>query len=60
MDVDLRRTQSFWETPRNLVIVVGAAGAIAGVAAGFLGYKIGQTPGHGRSSSTCCRRHKND
>ena len=44
MDLQLRRKQTFWETPRNLAIVVGAAVAIAGAGAGFLGYKIGQTP----------------
>jgi hypothetical protein len=38
MDVNLRRKQDFWETPRNIVILVGVAAA----AAGALGYKIGQ------------------
>jgi hypothetical protein len=44
MDIELRRKQIFWETPRNLAIVVGAAVAIVGALAGFIGYKIGQTP----------------
>ena len=35
--------QTFWETPRNLAIVLGAAAKIAAVF-GVLGYKIGQTP----------------
>jgi hypothetical protein len=32
------------ETPRNIAIMVGATAAIIGAIAGFIGYKIGQTP----------------
>jgi hypothetical protein len=39
-DLDLRRKQGFWETPRHIILLVGATAAIAGA----LGYKIGQTP----------------
>jgi hypothetical protein len=39
-DLDLKRKQSFWETPKAIAIIVGATAAIAGV----LGYKIGSTP----------------
>ena len=44
LDLDLRRKQTFWETPRNLALVVGAVVALSGLIFGALGYKIGQTP----------------
>jgi hypothetical protein len=44
MDLELRRKQVFWETPRNLAIVLGAMAAIFAAVFGVLGYKIGQTP----------------
>jgi hypothetical protein len=44
VDLDLRRKQGFWETPRNIAILLGATAAIVGAAAGFVGFKIGQTP----------------
>jgi hypothetical protein len=44
MDIELRRKQTFWETPRNLAIVLGAMAAIFAAVFGALGYKIGQTP----------------
>jgi hypothetical protein len=34
----LRQKQSFWETPRNITLIVAAAAGIAGV----LGFKLGQ------------------
>jgi hypothetical protein len=43
-DLNLRRKQTFWETPRNLAIVLGAMAAIFAAVFGALGYKIGQTP----------------
>lgn len=43
-DLNLRRKQGFWETPRNLAIVLGAMAAIFAAIFGVLGYKIGQTP----------------
>ena len=44
MDIELRRKQTFWETPRNLAIVLGAMAAVFAAVFGVLGYKIGQTP----------------
>jgi hypothetical protein len=40
VDLDLRRKQSFWETPRNLALLLAATAAIAGA----VGFKIGQSP----------------
>jgi hypothetical protein len=37
-DLKLRQKQSFWETPRNITLIVAAAAGIAGV----LGFKLGQ------------------
>jgi hypothetical protein len=39
VDLDLRRKQSFWETPRNIALLLAATAAIAGA----VGFKIGQT-----------------
>jgi hypothetical protein len=44
LDLDLRRKQTFWETPRNLALVVGAVVALSGLIFGLVGYRIGQTP----------------
>jgi hypothetical protein len=44
MDIELRRKQVAWETPRNIAILAGAVAALAGIVFGVLGYKIGQTP----------------
>jgi hypothetical protein len=44
VDLDLRRKQAFWETPRNIAVLLGATAALAGLVFGLLGYKIGQTP----------------
>jgi hypothetical protein len=43
-DLDLKRKQGFWETPRNLSIVLGAWTAIMAAIFGVLGYKIGSAP----------------
>jgi hypothetical protein len=37
MDLDLRRKRDIWENPRNIVILLGVAAAIAAV----VGYEIG-------------------
>jgi hypothetical protein len=37
-DLNLKKQQSIWETPRNIAILVTSVAAIAG----FLGFKIGQ------------------
>jgi hypothetical protein len=41
-DLDLRKKQIAWETPRNIAILVGAVAAITGAIAGWTGYRIGQ------------------
>jgi len=38
VDLALKKKQAFWESPRNLAIIVAAAAGIAGV----LGFKLGQ------------------
>lgn len=38
MQADLRLKQAFWETPRNITVLIGVAIGIAGV----LGFKLGQ------------------
>lgn len=40
LDVLLRRKQSFWETPRAILLIVATTAAVAGL----LGWKIGSTP----------------
>jgi hypothetical protein len=44
-DLNLRRKQDMWETPRNIAILAGAVAALTAAVAGFVGFKIGQTPG---------------
>jgi hypothetical protein len=44
MDIELRRKQIIWETPRNIIILLGTMAAIFAAGFGVLGYKIGQTP----------------
>jgi hypothetical protein len=39
-DLLLKTRQGFWETPRNLAIIVGAVAAIAGL----IGFKLGSQP----------------
>ena len=39
-DLLLKTRQGFWESPRNLAIVVGAVAAIAGL----IGFKLGSQP----------------
>jgi hypothetical protein len=43
-DLDLRKKQIVWETPRNIAIVIGAWAAIMAAVFGVLGYKIGSAP----------------
>lgn len=40
-DIELRRKQIVWETPRNLAILLGTWAAIMAAVFGVLGYKIG-------------------
>jgi hypothetical protein len=44
LDVLLRRKQTFWETPRAILLIVATTAALIGAGAGFLGYKIGSAP----------------
>lgn len=44
LEILLRRKQGFWETPRNLAIVLGTAVALAGLVFGTIGYKLGSAP----------------
>lgn len=43
-DLKLKQRQGFWETPRNIAILVGAVAAITAAVAGVIGYKIGSQP----------------
>ena len=43
-DIDLKRKQAFWETPRNVAIILGAWAALMAAIFGVLGYKIGSAP----------------
>ena len=40
VDLLLKRRQSFWETPRNLALIIAAVAAPAGV----VGFKLGTQP----------------
>lgn len=40
LDILLRRKQTFWETPRAILLIVATTAAVAGI----LGWKIGQAP----------------
>lgn len=42
IDQRLKEKQSFWETPRNLAILLGAVAAIVATVAGLAGYRAGQ------------------
>jgi hypothetical protein len=44
-DLALKQKQAFWETPRNLVVVLGAFAAIVATLAGLAGYKFAQQSG---------------
>jgi hypothetical protein len=40
VDLLLKRRQGFWETPRNIALIVAAAAALAGL----VGFKLGSQP----------------
>lgn len=42
-DLKLKGRQSFWETPRNLVVILGTLVAATAAIAGLAGYKLGQS-----------------
>jgi ammonia channel protein AmtB len=41
-DLELKRKQSFWETPKALAALALATVAIAGLLAGWFGFHVGQ------------------
>ena len=41
-DITLKQRQAFWETPRNLVIIIGAIVATVSGVVGFVSYRAGQ------------------
>lgn len=43
-DHELKRKQKAWETPRNILLLATGITAIVGTMAGWIGYRIGQTP----------------
>jgi hypothetical protein len=43
-DLALKQKQAFWETPRNITILVGAVSALVAAVAGAAGYKLGSQP----------------
>ena len=43
-DLRLKGHQAFWETPRNIAIILGAVAAVFGTLGGLVGFKIAQTP----------------
>ncbi len=43
-DIDLKRKQLLWESPRNIAILVGTVAAIMAAVFGTLGYKLGSAP----------------
>ena len=43
-DLDLKRKQAFWESPKGLAAIVGATALVFGTIAGLLGYQIGRAP----------------
>ena len=42
MDVQLRRKQVGWETPRNIAILAASVAALAAAIGGFFGFKLAQ------------------
>ncbi len=44
-DLGLKTKQAFWETPRNIGILIGVVAALAGA----LGFKLGQMPPQGQA-----------
>jgi len=41
-DLKLKQKQAFWETPRNLVVIISAIAAATAAIGGLAGYKLGQ------------------
>jgi ABC-type spermidine/putrescine transport system permease subunit II len=43
-DLRLKQRQSFWETPKAIVLIVATTAAIMGTVAGLAGYRLGSQP----------------
>lgn len=43
-DLYLKTQQGWWETPRNMAIIIGVVAALFGAITGVLGYKLGSQP----------------
>ena len=43
-DLYLKTRQGWWETPRNLAIIIGVVAALFGTVTGILGFKLGSQP----------------
>jgi hypothetical protein len=43
-DPTAKQKQAFWETPRNLYIILGVFATFVGILAGWVGYDIGRAP----------------
>jgi hypothetical protein len=43
-DLYLKTKQGWWETPRNMAIIIGVVAALFGAVTGILGYKLGSQP----------------
>ncbi len=45
-DIDLKKRQVLWETPKGIAAMAAAIAVVVGAIAGVLGYQIGRTPQH--------------
>jgi hypothetical protein len=43
-DLYLKTRQGWWETPRNMAIIIGVVAALFGTVTGILGFKLGSQP----------------
>ncbi len=44
LNIQMRRKQVFWETPKGLLLVAATAAGLAGAVFGWLGYQAGRMP----------------
>jgi hypothetical protein len=43
-DLYLKTRQGWWETPRNMALIIGVVAALFGAVTGILGYELGSQP----------------